>query len=111
MKTEIEGKHTPTPDYTLPKPWKIHLTSNHDFVGISYWDGDCTGTVLEIRRPNEYQIQALKEMVRAVNSHEALLEAAFAVVDDPEIRHVAHREFLGKLDDLKKAIAQAEAQS
>lgn len=38
----------------------------------------------------------------------ALLEAAFAVCNDTEIRRVASREFCGKLDDLKKAIALAE---
>jgi hypothetical protein len=37
---------------------------------------------------------------------DALLEAAYAVIDDTEISRVAHREFCGKLDDLKEVIRQ-----
>lgn len=83
----------------VPTPWKIHKPSVSD-NNILDGSGNFVGAT--------YRWEDASFIVRAVNSHEALLEAAFAVVDDPKIRHVAHREFMGKLDDLKKAIAQAE---
>jgi hypothetical protein len=78
---KIESQHTPTPNYSISKPWQIKLTSSHDYIAITYWDNDCTGMILEIRNPNEYQVKAIQEMVRAVNAHDVLVKACRLMAD------------------------------
>jgi hypothetical protein len=96
MKTQTESKHIPTlkMDYSLV----IERTTGGEFDFLNGFHG----TVGRVKK--EYA----SIIVRAVNSHEALLEAAKEIIF--EINEIdTSKPSRGAYAKLKEAIAQAEA--
>lgn len=98
MNTNKETKHTPT-------PW--HISDEHRIVD------EQGGLVADVKYAKATTAEAMADaefISRAVNSHEALLEAAKKVVKEYSALPINGPEtvIIKSIDDLQEAIAQAE---
>lgn len=85
MEIKTEVKHTPPLDYSTPKPWRIRLTSNHDYIAIDGAADPNDGVsplIFEERYPSEWLIRALCDSVRAVNANDELVAAATQLLEN-----------------------------
>jgi hypothetical protein len=94
----MSAKHTPT-------PW--HVNGNSTNRGAQIFIRDKNNEIIAQVRP----LANAELIVRAVNSHEALLSAVYAaknlIMDYPEM--AKHENAMRVFEAIKKAIAQAEA--
>lgn len=94
MKTQTESKHTPTPWHITNKGYNHYIQKNYDGTN-EFTVSICSG--------NQGMAKANAAfIISAVNSHEALLEAAKCLVHDIEISGGKVSKFV------KEAIQQAE---
>lgn len=104
MKTQIKEVHTPT-------PWKIYRCSYVDETGerdkraCGFGDESLDWSRDECHHP--LSLADAELIIRAVNSHEALLKASKEVLSGCEKSLLFNPKFLEKL---KHAIAQAEGE-
>lgn len=96
MKMKTEAKHTPTPWHLAETPkGKTYITDNYVCVVGA-------GSV---------SIQDAAFIVRAVNAHDELVRAGKAILESLLRGEISWASTMGRdnLDDLKNAIAKAEA--
>lgn len=108
---ETKEKMTSTPFYTEDSGHgEIIIRDNqgHYITGISYWDSRDVMPIAKGWLTLDEAEEHAAFIVRACNNHEALLEAAFALINSPGWRNFASREFTGLMDDLTKAVCKAQ---
>ena len=103
MKTKTEAQHTPT-----PTPWEFERYENDSIIVAPFKPKYGTDTRMLLAKNLSEENAAF--IVRAVNSHEALLEACKRIVynDDTGKERMIGSETAFDRSALKNAITQAE---